>query len=55
MFSSCPLSEHILCKENIVIGKKFDFEILTHLYVLRSQEYIYAIFGVTYVCMCACM
>ena len=38
------LSEHVLCKESIVIAKKFDFEILTYLYVLRSREFIYAIF-----------
>ena len=48
------LSEHILCKESIVIVKKFDFEILTYLYVLMSPEFIYAIFGVMYVCMCVC-
>ena len=35
-FLSFLLSEHILCKERIAIVKKFDFEILTHLYVLRS-------------------
>ena len=29
------LSEHVLCKESIVIAKKFDSQILTHLYVLR--------------------
>ena len=45
--------EHILCKECIVIVKKFDFEILTYLYVMWSSEFIYAIFKVTYVCMCA--
>ena len=52
------LSEHILCKENIVIVKKFDFEILTHSYVLRSSEFIYSTFcgGVCmYVCMRLCM
>ena len=49
------LSEHILCKESIVIVKEFDFEILTYLYVLRSPEFIYAIFGVMYVCMCLCV
>ena len=48
-------SEHILCKESIVIVKKFDFEILTYLYVLRSPEFIYAIFGVMYVCVCVCI
>ena len=46
------LSEHILCKEGIVIVKKFDFEIFTYLYVLRSPEFIYAILGVMYVCVC---
>ena len=46
------LSEHILCKESIVILKKFDFEILTHLYVLRSLEFICAIFMVMYVRVC---
>ena len=49
------LSEHILCKESIVIVKRFDFEILTYLYVFRSPEFIYAIFGVMYVCMCVCV
>ena len=44
------LSEHTLCKESIEIVKKFDFEILMYLYVLRPPEFIYAIFGV----MCAC-
>ena len=39
------LSKHILCKESIVIVKKFDFEILMHLYVLRSLEFIYAGIG----------
>ena len=48
-------SEHILCKESIVIVKKFDFEILTDLYVLRSTEFIYAIFTVMHVCMSVCM
>ena len=45
------LSEHILCKENIVIVKKFDHEILTYLYVMRSPEFIYDIFMVMYVCV----
>ena len=56
--SSFLLSEHILCKESIVIVKKFDFEILTDLYVLRSPEFIYAIFAVyvgVYVCMYVCV
>ena len=64
MFDVFLLSEHILCKESIVIGKKFDFEILTylyvlrfltHLYALRPPELIYAIFGVMHVCMRVCM
>ena len=45
------LSEHILCKESIVIVKKFDFDIFTYLYVFRSSEFICAIFTVMYVCM----
>ena len=49
------LSEHILCKERIVLVKKFDFEILTYLYVFRSTEFICAIFTVMYVCMCVCL
>ena len=49
------LSEHILCKERIVIVKKFDFEILTYLYVFRSPEVNYAIFTVMYVCMYVCV
>ena len=49
------LSEHRLCKESIVIAKKFDFEILTYLYVFRSPKFIYAIFSVMYGCVCACV
>ena len=49
------LSEHILCEESIVIVKKFDFEILTYLYVLRSPEFMYTIFAVMYVCVYVCM
>ena len=49
------LSEHILCKESIVGLKRFDFEIFTYLYVLKSPEYIYAIFEVMYVCVCMCV
>ena len=40
-----------LCKESIVIVKKFDCEILTYLYVLRSPKFIYAFPGM-YVCIC---
>ena len=47
------LSEHVLCKESIVIVKKLDFEVLTYLYVLRSPEFIYAFCGD--VCTNACM
>ena len=39
----------------IVIVKKFDFEILTYIYVLRSIEFIYDIFKGMYVCMCLCV
>ena len=46
---------HILCKESIVMVKKFDFEIWTYLYILRSPEFIYVIFTVMYVCMCVCV
>ena len=46
------LSEHVLCKESIVIVKKFAFEILTYLYVFMSSEFICAIFMVMYVCIC---
>ena len=42
-----------LCKESIVIVKKFDCEILTYLYVLRSPKFIYAFSG--YVCMYMCV
>ena len=51
------LSEHIQCKESIVIVKKFHFEILTYLYVLRAPEFIYTIFMVMYAYMsvCVCM
>ena len=31
--------------------KKFDFEITTLLYVLKSPEFMYAIFTVVYVCV----
>ena len=60
MLAGCfLLSEHILCKESIVIVKKFDLEILTYAYVLGSLEFIYAIFAVMYVCMfvrvCVCV
>ena len=40
------LSERISCKENIVIMKMFDFEILTHLCVFKFPEFIYAILEV---------
>ena len=46
------LSEHTLCKDSIAIVKKFDFEILTHLYILRPPEFIYAIFAVMYAFIC---
>ena len=49
------LFEHILCEESIIIGKKFDFEILMYLYILRFPEFIYAIFEVMYVCVCMYM
>ena len=49
------LFEHLLCRESIVIVKKFDFEIFTYLYVLRSPEFIYAIFAEMYVCVCVCV
>ena len=47
------LSEHILCKESILIVKKFDFEILTYLFVSKPAEFIYAIFTVMYTCSVA--
>ena len=46
------LPVHLLGKESVVIMKKFDFEILTYLYVSRSRNFIYAIFTVMYACMC---
>ena len=49
------LSEHTLCKESIVIMKKFGFEILTYLYVLRPSEFMYAIFTVMFVFMYVCV
>lgn len=49
------LSEHILCKESIVIMKKSDFEILVHLYVLGPPEFIFIFLQwCLYVCMCVC-
>ena len=49
------LSEHITFKKNIVIVKKFDFEILAYLYILGSSEFIYSIVTVINVCVCACV
>ena len=49
------LSEHMLRKKSFVIVRKFDFEILTYLSVLRSPEFIYAIFEVMYVCVYVCV
>ena len=51
-------SEHLLCKESIAVVKKFDFEILTFLYVFKSSEFIYAIFygdACAYVCLYVCV
>ena len=48
-------SNMLLHKENVIIVKKFDIEILTYLYVLKSLEFIYATFTVIYVCMYECM
>ena len=48
-------SKNVLRKESIVIIKKFDFEILTYLLVLRLPEFIYAIFTVMYLSMCVCV
>ena len=48
-------SEHILCKESIVIVKKFDFGIFhVFIHLLRSPQFIYAIFAVMYASMCVC-
>ena len=55
MFYLLLLSKHILCKKSIVIEKKFDFEILTYLYVFRSPEFLCAIFTVMYICICVCV
>ena len=51
------LSEHLLCKESIVIVKKIDFQISIFLCVFRAAEFIYAIFAVmhVYVCVCVCV
>ena len=35
--------------------KKYDFDILTYLYVLRAPEFVHTIFTVMYACMCVCM
>ena len=43
------LPKHVLCEESIAINKLFDFEILIYWYILRSPEFIYAIFMVVYV------
>ena len=48
-------SEHMLCKESIVIMKKFTLRFLTYLYVFSSPEYIYVIFMVMYVCARVCL
>ena len=46
------LFELILCIEsNTVMVEKFEFEILTYLYVLRSPGFIYVIFEVMYACV----
>ena len=45
-------SEHILCKESIVTVKKFDFEILTYLYVSGIHLYYFRDDVCMYVCMC---
>ena len=37
------------------IVKKFNFEILMYFCFLRSLEFIYAIFGMMYACMCVCV
>ena len=37
----------------LISRKCFDFEISTYLYFLRSPKFIYAIFEVMYICMCA--
>ena len=53
IFKKCfLLPENILCKESIVIAKKIGFEIFTYLYVLRSPEFICAIFTVMRMCIC---
>ena len=52
MIRKLLLSEHILCKEKFIIMKKFDFEILTYFYVLRSPEFIYTIPTVMHAYMC---
>ena len=51
-YGQCLLSEHKLHKESIVIMKKFDFEILAYLYILRFPQFICAIFTVMHACMC---
>ena len=43
------LSEYILCKESIVIMKKFHFEILLYSDVFVLPVFLYAIFKVTHV------
>ena len=42
-------------RKGIILMKKLVFKILTHSYVLRVPEFIYAIFAVMYACMCICM
>ena len=50
LFAFFFLFEHMLRKESFVI-KKIDLEIMTDLYVLRTPEFIYAIFIEMYVLM----
>ena len=42
-------------QENIEVMKKFNYAILIYLYVLSYPEFIYAIFTVMYLYVCACM
>ena len=59
LLSNLTFTNIYYIRKCIVIMKIFDFEILTYLYILRSPEFIYAIFGVMYVCMwvslCVCV
>ena len=55
LFFGLSLPDDTLCKESIVIEKKFDLEILTYLCDLKCPEIIYTVFMLMHVCVYACV